>query len=67
LNQFAARATNELGATTVGDRIAPQQRGGSKGRIMHMQSSLWRDYDLGSLTLLMIGISSVALLALSGF
>jgi hypothetical protein len=34
---------------------------------MHMQSSLWRDYDLGSLTLLMIGISSVALLALSGF
>jgi hypothetical protein len=34
---------------------------------MHLRSGLWRDYDLGSLTLLMIGISTVALLALSGF
>jgi hypothetical protein len=34
---------------------------------MHMQSGLWLDYDLGSLTVLMIGISAVALLALGGF
>jgi hypothetical protein len=34
---------------------------------MHMQSGLLLDYDLGSLTALMIGISAVALLALGGF
>jgi hypothetical protein len=34
---------------------------------MHMQSGLWLDYDLGSLSVLMIGISAVALLALGGF
>jgi hypothetical protein len=34
---------------------------------MHMQRGLWLDNDLGSLTVLIIGISAVALLAFSGF
>jgi hypothetical protein len=34
---------------------------------MHAQSGLPLDYDLGSLTVLMIGIGAVALLAFSGF
>jgi hypothetical protein len=34
---------------------------------MHTHSGLWLDYDLGSLTALIIGISAVALLAFSGF
>jgi hypothetical protein len=34
---------------------------------MHKQSGLWLDCELGSLAVLIIGISSVALLVLSGF
>jgi hypothetical protein len=34
---------------------------------MHMQSGLWLDCDLGSLTVLIIGTSAVAWLALSIF
>jgi hypothetical protein len=35
---------------------------------MHAKrSALWRDCDLGSLTVLLIGISAVSLLAFNGF
>jgi hypothetical protein len=32
---------------------------------MHIQSGLWLDYDLASLTLLIVGIGAVSWLALS--
>jgi hypothetical protein len=34
---------------------------------MHIKSAPWLDYDLGSLTVLLIGISAVSLLAFSSF
>jgi hypothetical protein len=34
---------------------------------MYIQNGLWLDYDLGSLTVLIIGISAVSVLALSVF
>ena len=37
------------------------------GDIMHAKRVLWLDFDLGSLALLVIGTSAVAVLAFSGF
>ena len=34
---------------------------------MHVKSAPWLDYDLGSFTVLLIGISAVSLLAFNGF
>ena len=34
---------------------------------MHVKRALWLDYDLGGLTVLLIGISAVSFLAFSGF
>jgi hypothetical protein len=34
---------------------------------MHIKSAPWLDFDLGSLTLLLIGISAVSVLAFNGF
>jgi hypothetical protein len=44
-----------------------RNKGWQDGGVMHMQRGLWLDNDLGSLTVLLIGISVVALLAFSGF
>jgi hypothetical protein len=61
-----ASATNEPRAI-AGDRVASGKEAIGKWGVMHMHSGFWLDCDLGSFTVLMIGISAVSLLALSAF
>ena len=67
LNQCTRRGDQSLRATT-GDRAGGEvARLVRLGAFMRIQRALWLDCDLGSLTVLVIGVCAVSLLAFGGF